>query len=180
MKLRKPWIGATAVIGAATFALAPAALAAPSTAAVGHGNAISARSIIPNSAIPVTGTLADGTALTGTLSNLSTRAVNGAIQLTGTLTSAALPGGSGNFVTTIPLDAIGASCPVLSLNLGPLDLDLLGLQVHLDPVVLDVTAVPGAGNLLGNLVCAVSHLLDNGGPLSGIANLLNNLLSRLG
>src|SRR6267142_617494 len=31
-----------------------------------------------------------------------------------------------------------ASCDVLNLVLGPLDLDLLGLQVHLDQVVLDI------------------------------------------
>ena len=48
----------------------------------------------------------------------------------------------------------------LHLELGPLDLDLLGLVVHLDPVHLDITAVPGAGNLLGNLLCAVAGLLD--------------------
>jgi len=51
-------------------------------------------------------------------------------------------------------------CDILHLVLGPLDLDLLGLQVHLNRVVLDVDAVPGAGNLLGNLLCAVAGLLD--------------------
>ena len=38
-----------------------------------------------------------------------------------------------------------AACNVLHLVLGPLDLNLLGLNVHLDKVVLDITAVPGAG-----------------------------------
>jgi hypothetical protein len=41
------------------------------------------------------------------------------------------------------------------LVLGPLSLDLLGLQVDLNQVVLDIVAVTGAGNRLGNLVCAV-------------------------
>ena len=62
--------------------------------------------------------------------------------------------------------------------LGPLDLDLLGLQVHLDKVVLDITAVPGAGNLLGNLLCAVAGLLD-GGPLAGLLGQLNSLLQQI-
>ena len=48
-------------------------------------------------------------------------------------------------------------------------------------IVLDITAVPGPGNLLGNLLCAVAGLLD-GGNASGnaIANLLNRLLGLLG
>jgi len=36
------------------------------------------------------------------------------------------------------LQATG-SCRILHLELGPLDLDLLGLVVHLDRVVLDIT-----------------------------------------
>ena len=59
-----------------------------------------------------------------------------------------------------------AACDILHLILGPLDLDLLGLQVHLDKVVLDIVAATGAGNLLGNLLCAITGLLD-GGPLAG-------------
>lgn len=70
-------------------------------------------------------------------------------------------------------------CPILHLELGPLDLDLLGLQVHLDRVVLDITAQPGPGNLLGNLLCAIAGLLD-GVDLDGIlANLLQRLLDAL-
>ena len=61
-----------------------------------------------------------------------------------------------------------AACDILNLVLGPLDLDLLGLLIHLNRVVLDIVAVAGAGNLLGNLLCAVAGLLD-GGPLGGSA-----------
>src|SRR5215203_2301492 len=53
-----------------------------------------------------------------------------------------------------------AACDILNLVLGPLDLNLLGLEVHLKQVVLDIVAVAGAGNLLGNLLCAVAGLLD--------------------
>jgi len=52
-------------------------------------------------------------------------------------------------------------------------------MVHLDKVVLDITAVPGAGNLLGNLLCAVANLLNGGGALQQIINLLNQILSQL-
>jgi len=54
---------------------------------------------------------------------------------------------------------------------------VLGLQVDLSRVVLDITAIQGAGNLLGNLLCAVAGLLDN--P-SGLATLLNQILAALG
>lgn len=72
------------------------------------------------------------------------------------------------------------ACNILNLVLGPLDLDLLGLQVHLDRVVLNIVAQSGAGNLLGNLLCAVAGLLDAGqlgSLLQQLANLLNDILA---
>jgi hypothetical protein len=71
-----------------------------------------------------------------------------------------------------------AACDILNLVLGPLDLDILGLEVHLDTVVLDIVAQPGPGNLLGNLLCAVAGLLDPGG-LGGIGDLLGELVDVL-
>ena len=69
----------------------------------------------------------------------------------------------------------------MNLVLGPLDLDLLGLVIHLDQVVLTIDAQSGPGNLLGNLLCAVAGLLDGpGGALGGIAALLNRILAILG
>jgi len=62
--------------------------------------------------------------------------------------------------------------------LPPRDLlDVLGLQVDLSQVLLDIGAQPGAGNLLGNLLCAVTGLLDSPG---GLARLLNQILGILG
>ena len=72
-----------------------------------------------------------------------------------------------------------ASCDILNLVLGPLDLNLLGLEVHLNQVVLDILATTGAGNLLGNLLCAVAGLLDGGAALGQIAGLLNQILAIL-
>ena len=74
-------------------------------------------------------------------------------------------------------------CDVLNLDLGPLHLDLLGLVVDLAPVVLDITAVPGPGNLLGNLLCAVVSLLDFPGLLAVVGQILdavNQILGGLG
>jgi hypothetical protein len=49
-----------------------------------------------------------------------------------------------------------APCKVLDLILGPLDLNLLGLMVHLDQVHLQITADPNGG-VLGRLFCALSQ-----------------------
>jgi hypothetical protein len=72
-----------------------------------------------------------------------------------------------------------AACGILDLTLGPLDLNLLGLRVQLSQVDLVITAVPGPGNLLGNLLCAVAGLLDGAGGVTDLAALLQNLLQIL-
>ena len=66
-------------------------------------------------------------------------------------------------------------CQILDLVLGPLDPNLLGLVVHLDPVHLNITAQQGPGNLLGNLLCAVAHLLDGNGAGNALQQLVNRL-----
>ncbi|MBB2990273.1 hypothetical protein FHR72_001741 [Mycolicibacterium iranicum] len=77
----------------------------------------------------------------------------------------------------MPVESLQATCQVLNLVLGPLDLNLLGLNVHLDQVVLDITADP-AGGLLGQLLCSLAGGI--GGPLAPIINLLNQILAALG
>jgi hypothetical protein len=91
-----------------------------------------------------------------------------------------------NVMMPIALDTSGAqaaaTCDVLNLVLGPLDLNLLGLRVQLNQVHLQITAIQGPGNLLGNLLCAVANLL-NGTPatpanqLSGLLNIILQLLN---
>jgi len=111
-------------------------------------------------------------------------------HLTGTLTNAVT--GHTRHVSkdvTVPVVAAGdaagasaaaaASCDILHLTLGPLDLNLLGLVVHLDRVVLDITAQQGPGNLLGNLLCAITGILDGGLPMNLVAQILNTILGIL-
>lgn len=50
-------------------------------------------------------------------------------------------------------------CEILDLTLGPLDLNLLGLMVHLDRLRLHITA-DSEGGILGSLLCS----LAGGGP----------------
>lgn len=72
-----------------------------------------------------------------------------------------------------------AVCDILHLDIGPISLDLLGLQLDLSQIVLDLTAVSGSGNLLGNLLCAVAGLLDPLGTLTDITNFLGALTALL-
>jgi hypothetical protein len=101
-------------------------------------------------------------------------------RVTGAVTDAAgavirtLPA-AGVPVGPLPVTSITATCNILTLVLGPLDLDLLGLIVHLDRVELtiDADATRGLlGQLLGGLLCStnVSQLL---------VNVLNQVLGRL-
>jgi hypothetical protein len=85
----------------------------------------------------------------------------------------------GEFVAEVT--SLEQSCEILRLELAPLELDVLGLVIEIpEQIILEIRAEPGPGNLLGNLLCAVARLLDRGGPLQGIAALLNRILGALG
>ena len=90
-----------------------------------------------------------------------------------------LPVRSGEGTSLARTSERAAACDILSLVLGPLDLDILGLRVQLNRVVLNIDAEPGPGNLLGNLLCAVAGLLDNNGVLTQIRQILNSILAIL-
>jgi hypothetical protein len=133
----------------------------------------------PGLALPVTGTGGGGT-FTGTFQLQRFVTSDGAVAasglLTGTLTTA-----SGATTTiarnvVLPVQVTQATCDILHLDIGPIALDLLGLQINLSRIVLDIVAESGAGNLLGNLLCAVANLLNN--P-NGLASLLNRILAAL-
>lgn len=68
-----------------------------------------------------------------------------------------------------------ASCSILNLDIGPINLDLLGLLVDISPISIDITALRGPGNLLGNLLCALAGLLDPLGPLDRILAIVRRL-----
>jgi hypothetical protein len=106
-------------------------------------------------------------------------------SLVGTVTNAAGASTVALSNVTAPVAAATGSCSILSLTLGPLDLNVLGLDVNIpNPVVVNIVAQQGPGNLLGNLLCSVAGLLNNGGLLGGglsqITGLLNSILGVLG
>jgi len=78
----------------------------------------------------------------------------------------------------------GAGTNILHLSLGPVNLNLLGLNVHLDncsngPVTVDVIAHSGPGQLLGNLLTSVSHLLDGPANAGALTNALNRVVGQI-
>ena len=158
--------------------------------------------------VPVSGTLADGGSFVGTLTathislDTATRTLSMSGVLTGTATT--IDGAAKAIVqqfTNIPLtlshtgSMVGSTgmptiyqnvqnpstgtCSILFLDLGPLNLDLLGLQVTLNEVILHLNALAGAGNLLGNLLCAVTNLLDLPAAIAAITTLVNNINTML-
>ena len=87
---------------------------------------------------------------------------------------------AGNTAAADGMLKVQASCDILNLVLGPLHLDLLGLVIDLNRVILNITGQTGAGNLLGNLLCGITGILDGVGIGAQLAQLLNQLLSLLG
>ena len=164
---------ALGIIPATAASAAPSA--APAAAQAANTPRTTASSTITQ-VIDGLGTFTGSFAPTGFTNQDGQLGVTGVV--TGTLTSltgAVIPVESQTVTTTVQDATAAGSCDILNLVLGPLDLNILGLEVHLNQVVLDIVAQSGAGNLLGNLLCAVAGLLDGSG-INGLANLLNRLL----
>ena len=128
------------------------------------------------------GSLGAGTLTAIKITNIGV--VNGALVASGLATvntaSGTAIGVFQNQTLAATTTASKTSCPILHLVIGPIRLDLLGLVITTNRIVLDITAVPGAGNLLGNLLCAVANLLNQAPPpLSEVAALLTEILNAL-
>jgi hypothetical protein len=149
-----------------------AALQVPVAGATAGGDTFSGTFTLLKFATDASGKLVAVGTIAGTVTDASGKVVGTGLQ---TVAIPAAVNASAAEAAAVPAQ-VTASCSILHLDLGPLSLNLLGLQVNLSRVVLDVTAIPGAGNLLGNLLCAVTNLLNN--P-AGLAQLLNQILGIL-
>jgi len=154
--------------------------------------------------VPLTGTAKGGKQFTGryTIERFITRAnkVFASGTVTGTLAgkhvrkervrmpatlaagAQAAPGAHAAQVP-VPLPPLppGNACAILALNLGPVNLNLLGLVVRTNEIQLRVDAVQAAGNLLGNLLCGITGILNpttlTSTPLGQLTQILNALLA---
>ncbi|GAB3876233.1 ABC transporter substrate-binding protein [Terrabacter terrigena] len=165
----------------AALGLVPAAAASAAPSAVPAAAPAAATPRATAAPIPLTFPTALGT-FNGVFTPSGFTNQNGSLALTGVVTGTVTS--ATGAVTQVPAQSITTSvisaattgsCQILDLVLGPLDLNVLGLVVHLDRVHLNITAQRGPGNLLGNLLCAVAGLLDGNG-INGLATLLNRLL----
>ena len=175
------------LLGMLMFALMPLGVSAATNSAAARSTKLAPAAVAAAFAggvtVPIAGTTSKGGKFTGNFAISRFQVAGDQIVAVGTLTGT-LQNGVGNVIGTV-LKTIqmivsiqGASCDILHLELGPLDLNLLGLEVHLNKVVLDIDADP-TGGLLGALLCAVANLLDAGGPLADIVGLLNQILALL-
>lgn len=153
MKVRLATLGAIAALAAGlSLMTATAAPAAPTTSV----------------AVPATCTTGTGAPAGCALSLVGFNTLNGTLhavlQLTNTVTGAVTQ-------IVVPLQNAG-SCTILDLTIQPIDLELLGLNLHTDTIHVVLTAQ--RGTLLGNLLCGL--FFGNGPPLGVASTLLNNLL----
>jgi hypothetical protein len=89
-----------------------------------------------------------------------------------------MPATVGTGAAGAQLPPIPNACQILNLRLGPINLNLLGLVVRTNQINLRIDAVPGAGNLLGNLLCAITNLLNpSTTPVGTLTRALNALLA---
>lgn len=190
-----------AAVAAAT-SLAFAAIAVPAVAATKASDgsvsthAYNFRALY---SLPITGATKSGKQFKGTfgiqrfitaggkayaVGTLTGKLGNQHVMKTGVRLPASLTGASSGSSSSSARTA-QASCPILNLVLGPIHLNLLGLVVDLGgnggttPITLNITAIPGAGNLLGNLLCGVSNLLNSGGTLSALQSDISGLTAAL-
>ena len=82
--------------------------------------------------------------------------------------------GSQGAAASNSLVAQQATCQVLHLEVGAVNLNVLGLQVTTLPIAIDLSGDSAAP--LGNLVCTILDTLNN---VVGLVDLLNQLLGVL-
>src|SRR4051812_33433291 len=108
------------------------------------------------------------------------------VRLPATAANSAAAGAAQAHSSQVPLPLpplpAGNACSILSLNLGPINLNVLGLVVRTNQIQLRIDAVQGPGNLLGNLLCGITGILNPAGtlantPLGQLSQILNALLA---
>lgn len=142
--------------------------------------------------VPMNGTAENGKKFRGTYTIQKFATRNGKARAIGTL-KGRLAGRNvtrRNVAMPVQLGAAGAQstqlpplpngCTILNLSIQPITLDLLGLVVRTSRIDLRIDAVRGPGNLLGNLLCGLTGILNPptlGGATAGqLASLLNAIL----
>ena len=78
-----------------------------------------------------------------------------------------------------PIPPTPNACQILSLHIGPIDLNLLGLRVRTNAIDALIEGVRGPGNLLGNLLCGITGILDPQAATPAPPTVLSQVLTAL-
>jgi hypothetical protein len=122
-------------------------------------------------------------AFTGNLRLAPFAVENGALVAVGTLVGT-LMDSTGKMLgkvrqrVTWPVGGLQATCEDLHLELAPPDLEGLDVQVHVDPVVLDLGA-RRPGGVPRDLLCSVAEALEGQAKSSDVAPKLNDVFRSL-
>jgi hypothetical protein len=146
------------------MAICAAIVAAPATAGAQEPEGLT-------QVVPVTGKSKSGKTFRGNYAIDRFRTSQGDLVSVGTLRGrlgqrrvaareVTMPAALSKAPSAAQLPPIPNACQILNLVIGPINLDLLGLVVRTNRINVRIDAVPGPGNLLGNLLCAITGLLD--------------------
>jgi hypothetical protein len=142
--------------------------------------------------VPITGTAKNGKKFKGTFTIDRFARRGDALYAVGTLKGklknrkvtrrhVRIPAAVTSGAQTAQIPPTTGACQILNLTLQPLDLNLLGLRVRTSRIDLLIEGVPGAGQLLGNLLCGILGILDPNTlantPLGQLTQILNALLA---
>ena len=173
-KVRLIAIGLVVLVALLAFAFAFALPAVKSRAAP-PTNSVTNRL----TGLPVSGTTSTGGTFKGVLNVTSFAVQNNSLVALGTLNgtvrnSAGKVIGTVHQAVSVPVNLVDPSCTILTLVLGPIHLDLLGLVIDTNQITVTITAQPGT--LLGGLLCQLAGATT----LQQIVALLNQILALLG
>jgi len=134
----------------------------------------------------LSGTLTDLTGILGDLESVLDDILGSTMDITGAFGSGGAPAD-----VLAMAHADGDVCDILNLELGPIDLTLLGLQVEVNncvaddpateevegpgPVTVDITGNP-EGGLLGQVLCGLADGIDLGGIVDQIDDLVDSIV----
>ncbi len=131
--------------------IAATALVAVGGIAAGYG--ATAHGASSTVAVPVSGTTASGGTFAGTMTVTGATVQNGRAVALGAV-SGTLRDAAENRIGTVNAAPVAAPvsgdpCTLASFSLGPFDVSVLGIGVHVDPIAANVTL----SGLLGSLLC---------------------------
>jgi hypothetical protein len=103
---------------------------------------------------------------------------NGELILTGQLTATAGRATQTVAPVTMTLSDADGVCESMAATNSAFHLKRLGIEIESAPSDVTLSATSATGRVFANLLCGVTHLLDDPGPLTSTAAAMNGLINR--